>query len=190
MIEIYDNAISDSLQDRLLANMQSNNFPWYMTQDTLGTAKKIEKEEIKEYLQFEHRFYVYDIDKKQTFSNSDTTLIDELINEIMTILKWDKCEVLRTKANLQTQFTHNRKNYYNTPHIDMDKECNQLTCLYYVNNNDGCTFFFDNKLNITKKIESKKGRFVIFEGNILHAGQNPVKSKKRIVLNINFRNNE
>ena len=189
MIEIYDNTISDSLQDRLLANMESNNFPWYMTQDTLGTAKPQKKEEIKEYLQFEHRFYVHDFDKKQTFSNSDTTLIDELINEIITNLNWNKCEVFRVKANLQTQFTHNKKSYYNTPHVDMDKEFHQMTCLYYVNDNDGCTFFFDDKLNITKKVESKKGRFVIFKGDILHAGQNPVKSKKRIVLNINLRNN-
>ena len=55
--------------------------------------------------------------------------------------------------------------------------------LFYINDSDGDTFFFNNK-EIFKRITPKKNRLVIFDGNIKHAGTHPIKSEKRIVLNI------
>jgi len=48
-------------------------------------------------------------------------------------------------------------------------------------------YVFDDNSKIKKRITPKKNRVVIFKGINYHAGYNPYKSKKRIVLNINFK---
>ena len=192
MIKFYDNIISKDLQDKIENNLSSNNYAWFLNNDTVGyTGRPLDMplSKVKEYLQFTHLYYAYDNDKKVCVKNSnDTENIDNLINEINDYFKWPKCEVYRVKANLQTQFTDNDHDYYNTPHIDFF-EMNLLSCIYYVNDSDGDTLFFDssNKLNVIERVSPKKGRFVLFDGNILHTGQHPIKNKKRMVVNINLR---
>ena len=61
------------------------------------------------------------------------------------------------------------------------------TLLYYVNDSDGDTLFFDNDLNITKRVTPKKNRAILFDSNMLHAGANPIKNETRIVINIIFK---
>ena len=189
MIKIYDDIISKNLQDEILNKLQHGNFPWFLSHNTLGSGENIESNNIKEYLQFEHYFYHWDTNDQKTYANSDTTLVDKLLNEIVSFFKWDLFEVFRVKSNLQTQCENNKKEYYNSPHVDIPNK-NLKTMIYYVNNSDGNTFFFDNKenLNIIDSVEPKKGRLVVFDGNILHSGQHPIQSEKRIVLNINFKN--
>ena len=41
-------------------------------------------------------------------------------------------------------------------------------------------------LNVVKQVSPKKGRFFIFKGNYLHAGQHPINSWGRVVINMNF----
>tara|TARA_Y100000004_G_scaffold195987_1_gene264594 strand:+ start:4961 stop:5536 length:576 start_codon:yes stop_codon:yes gene_type:complete len=190
MISVYDNLISKELQDKIENNLISNSFSWYLNEDTVGVNRKryTKGENIKEYLQFTHLFYRYDFTEKKTFKNSNTEIVDELLNEIMKGLKLNKFEVFRLKANLQTQFIENKKEYFNTPHIDIENLKNKI-CLYYVNDSDGDTLFFDSleNLGLLKKVEPKKGRIVIFDGDVFHAGQHPIKSAKRIVININYK---
>lgn len=190
MIKIYDDIISNDLQDEILTKLRHGNFPWFLSHNTLGSGpSSFIKNNIKEYLQFEHYFYHYDNDDGKTYSNSDTTLIDKLLNEIANHFKWNKFEIIRVKSNLQTQCENNKKEYYNSPHVDFPNK-NLKTMIYYINDSDGDTFFFDNEenLNIIDRVEPKKGRLVLFDGNILHSGQHPIQSETRMVLNINFNN--
>lgn len=60
------------------------------------------------------------------------------------------------------------------------------TAIYYVNDSDGNTVIFNNRLKARKVIEPKKGRIVLFHGHHFHAGQPPIKSSKRVVINYNF----
>jgi len=55
---------------------------------------------------------------------------------------------------------------------------------------DGDTLFFNKEGDIINRVSPKKGRCVIFDGDILHASQNPIKSKDRIVINIDLKNEE
>lgn len=63
---------------------------------------------------------------------------------------------------------------------------NFWTSIYYVNNSDGDTIIFNEDLSVSEKISPKKGRLILFNGNRVHAGQPPMKSNKRIVINYNF----
>jgi hypothetical protein len=77
------------------------------------------------------------------------------------------------------------------PHVDLKYEDGRsvphLVCLYYINNADGPTYFYDGNGRITHKIEPYKGTAVIFDGSIMHAGSNPVNFPYRFAFNINFR---
>ena len=60
------------------------------------------------------------------------------------------------------------------------------TMIYYANDSDGTTCFFDKNMEVFKEVHPKKGRAVIFPGTIYHGGHAPKEHDDRIVLNANF----
>lgn len=104
-------------------------------------------------------------------------------------------DIIRIKLNLQTSSSRN-KNQYNNPHIDVPDIPDQdkiYTAIYYINDNDGDTFLFNepfgtsyDNLTIQQTISSKKGRLVIIPSTLLHAGSHPINSPYRLVANYNF----
>lgn len=72
---------------------------------------------------------------------------------------------------------------YNNPHTDMSYP--HYVVLYYVNDADGDTVFFDNNNNIITNVTPKKGRVVFFNGSVLHSGGVP-KSGPRCVVNFDI----
>ena len=42
--------------------------------------------------------------------------------------------------------------------------------IYYVNNSDGNTYFFNKDNEIIESVEPREGRAVMFDSNISHAG--------------------
>ena len=53
--------------------------------------------------------------------------------------------------------------------------------LYYVNDADGDTVFFDNDNNIVQSVSPKRGRVVVFDGLLYHGGGIPKKSPRCVV---------
>jgi hypothetical protein len=94
--------------------------------------------------------------------------------------------VHRIKANFQSRFLSD-SNCYNTPHYDSPDK--HLVIIYYANNSDGDTFIFENDtypLKVKQRVSPKAGRFLIFNGNQLHAGIHPKINDYRIVINFNL----
>jgi hypothetical protein len=60
-----------------------------------------------------------------------------------------------------------------------------MVCLYYVNDSDGDTIFYNDNGSILKKVSPKKGRIALFDGSIKHSAGQPTKNE-RIVINICF----
>ena len=70
-----------------------------------------------------------------------------IIKEIATYLEVININVNRIKINLQNPIFDNDVNKHNTPHTDSSK--NHITALYYGNDSDGDSFFFDDdKVNL------------------------------------------
>ena len=65
------------------------------------------------------------------------------------------------------------------PHTDLDFPHTSL--IYYVNDADGDTVFFDDDENIVERVTPKKGRCVIFDGLIPHGAGIPSKGPRCIV---------
>lgn len=72
---------------------------------------------------------------------------------------------------------------YANPHTDLVMP--HWVVLYYVNDADGDTVFFDKNKNIIERVTPKKGRIVFFKGNIMHGGGIP-KEYPRAVVNFDI----
>lgn len=101
-------------------------------------------------------------------------------------------EVIRVKSNILTKASNN---HYHSPHIDVNIP--HLVLLYYVNNSDGDTIFFDktyssenvinkNDLMIQDRISPLQGRAILFNGLKYHASSSPINSDMRCVINFCF----
>lgn len=186
---LYDKTFINKLEELFL----SNYFPYYYFENTVKKQffkknKKIGKLKIKEYLQFSHIFFNYNFEKKTSEINSDYfQIIYDILYKIKEKLNFEnKIEILRAKVNLQTQFKNNKINTINTPHIDF-KKIPHIVVIYYINDSDGKTYLFKKNGDILVKVSPKKGSVLIFDGKILHAGSNPSKTKKRLLINIDIK---
>lgn len=104
-------------------------------------------------------------------------------------------ELQRVKINFNPQVSRYYQDKCMHPHCDMNE--GGYTAIYYVNESDGDTIIFNEKtmdpflkgeeLSIKKRIKNKRGRFVMFNQDYLHAGMLPTKSDYRVVINFNFR---
>jgi hypothetical protein len=187
-IKIIDNFLNNT--EALMVQTALENANWNLSfyQATVAPHKYLEvinnNKNIKEYIQFYHSF----LDDLGNAQNSPLgyliIFMQEKIKEIFKVNRF-----LRMKANLLTQCSFSNDDFYNTPHLDRTDGEKFFTAIYYVNNSDGDTFFFDkvnNEFIISKRVEPKKGRLIIFDGNIYHTGRHPKNSFKRIVINFNF----
>ena len=103
--------------------------------------------------------------------------------------------VVRAKANMLFPQPHGNRKDFHMPHTDKEIPWNvnsdHVTALYYVNDADGDTYFFNKKygeelrdMHVIDQMSPKKGRIVIFNSNQYHCSSSPVDSDKRIVINI------
>lgn len=133
-------------------------------------------------------------------SVSDGT--DPMVNPAMIISKYffDKHnidllnnEILRIKSNILTKGS---SYFYHAPHIDTDVP--HYVLLYYINDSDGDTYFFDNFWKdgvvptendfIEKtRVSPKMGRAALFDGHQYHSSSSPINSPYRSVINIVFK---
>lgn len=72
---------------------------------------------------------------------------------------------------------------HHSPHIDLQYP--HTVVLYYVNDADGETVFFDNDHKVIKRVKPKKGRVAVFDGLTLHSAGIPT-SNSRCIVNFNI----
>lgn len=181
----YKNLIPVDLVNKIEKMMTSENFPWYYQETTVNDESdyfkniKNKKFKINDTGQFTHIFL--------NSEKINSPFFEEIFNilKIFSLKEKINLTLLRCKANLQIQKSKIFKNKYNIPHIDIQEE--HMVLIYYVNDSDGDTLLFDKNLKIFKKIKPEKGKFLLFNGNILHASSFPVKNKKRIIINLDLK---
>jgi len=187
---VFDNIVALTFANNIETQFLNPYFPWYVSR-TLLTVKQHEVEQakqdfdnIQEYLAFIHVFHSND--SGSTVKNSDfCNMAEDLFRAALHNLNISSAELLRCKANFQTQMSNKNKESYNTPHVD--NTIPHYTMIYYVNDSDGDTFLFDNEYKEIARVTPKKGRLLVFNGQTLHAGSNPYVNDYRMVINFNFR---
>ena len=86
--------------------------------------------------------------------------------------------IIRSRADMTTNVP---KSFFHDPHVDYCFP--HLSVVYYVNDSDGDTFFFDDENKLIKRVSPRDGRAVMFDSNISHAGSNPIHRNIRMVVN-------
>jgi hypothetical protein len=140
-----------------------------------------------------HTFYFNGTSQSNYFS-----LIRPLLVSFEDKTGVDTTRIHRIKANLLPQnlkFDHSK---YTTPHTDefLTNESGQSkykTLLYYVNNADGDTTFFNetfkhnhryDSFTIQNTVTPLQGKGVFFDSNIFHSSKPPIINTHRLVVNI------
>ena len=178
MILIIDNTPKD-LADKYENKVLEKSFTWTYNKNTVGTERNYvthKKENIVPVM-------THGIVENGNIISNFWDLTKELLRSVQQSKRIVIEEVSNCRLNLQLQ--NGRKGFHTGIHIDGWTSMN-ITALYYVNDSDGDTFFFDNNTKIISKVSPKKGRWVFFNNKQLHAGSCPVHNKQRVVVNWNM----
>jgi hypothetical protein len=155
-------------------------FSWYFNPSTVDLQDIIKRKNTLDTPQFTHVFFS---DHEQENKRINSTYYYEVINILKDIdISLDKIKFFKIKANLNLNINGYKKNNHQPVHLDNYNK-NYRSFVYYVNDSDGDTLFFDNNQNITDRFSPKKGTGILFNSNIRHAGQNPINHYTRAVIN-------
>ena len=105
-------------------------------------------------------------------------------NDIGKVIEMPDNQMLRAHMTLQ----YPRPDVFGVPHNShIDQPIRpSIVALYYPNDADGDTFFFDNEQNIIHRETPERGKIIVFEGMQYHSSSSPSKNV-RFTLNINYK---
>ena len=174
---VLDNVILPTQADFIESSMisveknQLSRIAWYFG-DSVVDLKCEEKDTPKKYqYMFVHQFF--DPNCGIATNQENWNLIQPLRDKL------DAGSYFRIKANLYPAV---EKVYTHGFHIDLHYS-NILSAIYFVNSNDGYTYFQGDELI---QVESVKNRLVIFPNGLLHSGTTCTDTKARVVINFNY----
>ena len=184
MYKIYDDCISKEIADNIEKTLLSREYQWNYINHTVH-------KEVPDP-QMSHLLYAYNpfVDSiggkslksdffyliKDLFSeiekNTDIGLQDKILYRVKSTIMFPNAE----KQKLESEI-----------HLDFDDNILKRTnLLYYVNDSDGDTILYeDDKKTVLTRVSPKKGKLLLFSGDIPHCSSSPTKSLKRVVINVN-----
>lgn len=117
-----------------------------------------------------------------------------LVFELLEASGLNNYKVIRSRLGL---LQNRGKSIVHAPHVDYIEP--HKTIIYYLNQSDGSTFFYNEDMvvenNLPKMHDTftvshqniyKKNSMVVFDGHTYHSSSTPIQHENRIVLNINL----
>ena len=103
-------------------------------------------------------------------------------NEIGKFIGLPNNKMIRAHNTLQ----YPRPSVKGVPHNShVDQHFPHIVALYYPNDSDGDTYFFDDNENVIHKEPVERGKMIVFDGKWKHSSSSPTKNI-RFSLNINY----
>ena len=188
--QVIDNFLTKSYHKELVELLDSANFPWYYNSHiSYETGKSPHGDNRLYETGFSHMFW-----DNRTGGQRDSSYSwfwKPALYKIMDVVNNDF--IIRSRGDM-TMYTHQL--FEHDPHIDFSFP--NISTVYYVNDSDGDTIFYNekakqyddikafSKLNEVERVSPKANRLVVFEGDTIHTGSSPNKHKNRIIINSNF----
>ena len=187
-MQIFDDFLPYDIHTEVSNTLMKDSFPWYYHYSTINDIAYIPPSNVIDTHQLYHNVYnkIYNTcsDYLPTFRKALFFLEEKTNLEV--------CEIWRIKANFTTPYPNWQSNNYHPPHHDMPND-NSMSLLYYPDDSDGPTYFFDksfsqgyDNLKIINTVEPKANRAVLFPSGQYHASSCPINYPKRIVVNYIF----
>lgn len=166
--EVYSNEIEDLLT--------STNFPWFYVDKV--AYNDLYKKELN-YYGFAHTVYK-NIDNEFVKSN----YFDFFYPMTYFMENFNPKKIIRIRIGMQTKTSD--EIIIDPFHKDYDFD--HKTLLYYVNDSDGDTYFYEDNFgeNIFYQNSPQKNSAVVFNGLVNHSSSHPRKNNSRIAININY----
>jgi hypothetical protein len=167
---VINNFIANDLQLNLLKTLNSDSFPWFIN---------LSKDDPNHALQMDSLIFLHG----DTYAVQYAPLIFPLLTEFEKQLNIKIKSIERVKCNL---LASRGEPFINPYHIDSIN--NRKTMLYYVNDSDGDTVFYNeyypsDKVTEQQRVKHSQGTAVIFNSNQYHASSCPVNTKSRLTIN-------
>lgn len=186
LYKIYDNILPKSVVNNAENILTSNQFPWFLSLKTVyrpggfSDTNQHYNQKYKDKCSFKHSFT---LGEPPSVFSEYYKFAKHLLDQIVSSIGIKKYLLLRARANYTYPLPINEPEIPLIPHTD--RQYNHTVILYYVSDSDGDTVFLDNNNNIITTIKPAKGRFIVFDGTILHTNYFPKFHDKRIVINYN-----
>lgn len=186
-----ENFLPNSYQKVLFDLVTQNSFPWYYHESISGIDNLDQFSQ--DNLQYGFAHIAYSNDEAYEFSKTFYPMIFFIEEKFNIPVE----KLLRIRLGLNLRKTD--KNVVHGPHVDY--QVPHKTLLYYVNDSDGDTIFYDkffeindmsknsvdfSEMKIEKTVSPKQNRAIVFDGLQYHSSSSPSKYVKRIAININF----
>ena len=192
-IQIIPNLIPKSFQTQIEQVFLSNYFAWYYSPSTVDTTDNSNMWTVDgnsiDCPQMVHNLYSQNRAHSEYFGSVVKPImlfLEDRIGQTFTSID-------RAKSNLLFQNTTFKNNLYTIPHTDGTGDFKTL--LYYINDSDGDTTFFNEvyqetarpQLTVNSTQTPTQGTAVLFDSNIFHCSKPPQIAKSRAVINIVFK---
>ena len=179
--QIFDDLLSIEEMDQIEQFVCDPNFTYFRSSGTIEEKDFLEKYKGKfQDIRYVYHLYIKAGEQNSSAINVSTDLLDKFLSRTNTKIKG----ILRVQTNLTFQTT---TGIPTVPHVDTASK--HFVLLYYVNDSDGGTILYQDGTDanvILKKIEYKRGRFILFDGSIYHSQIPCSEHKERIVFNYNL----
>jgi hypothetical protein len=193
-IYTFDNIVDIEIQNEIENYVYNKNLDWNSIQNVTNTAGI-------------HTNYSFpaDVLLEVKIDNNILKFIDIIIDNSLNKINKKLAKKFRIKINKTIPYHIDANEEYRLLHIDKMEP--HVTIVYYINDSDGDTLIFNDENNkhlkdikefinndnfldpknfkLTNSISPKKGRVVLFDGNLWHYGKYPNKGERNII-NINL----
>ena len=187
-MKIIDDFLTKSYHNNILNLMTEGQFDWVycdnITTPGEGSGWIHGSPHFNNY-GFTHRFWHDEEGPVGKF----TPFIHPFLLQVLDVTDCDY--ILRARADMVTW--SGKENFIHPAHTDALFP--NTASVYYVNESDGDTIFYNVKpadvpkgkeLKEYDRVSPKANRLVIFDGDLLHTGCSPTKYKNRILINSNY----
>ena len=171
-IEVYDNLFPYIANELEYFVIESQVIDWKFSSNVSGVKGQ-------KVIGFANVFYS-NINNKPYSTNIFPTLSQPLFS--MCSLKNIRLDNIYYSRTFLQPPSPSPQTHLSAIHTDLTHP--HWVCLYYVNDSDGDTVFFDDNNNEIKRVSPKKGRIAFFDGSIRHTASSP--SSIRAIINVCF----
>lgn len=188
-IVVIDDVLSPSHFAFLVEAVKSTRFPWYYMRNTHTYED--------EYLPNSHGFIHWMLEPEEVGAEPSVYLnvFSPALYSMVDRVELQFIGLLRARVNLTLRSSAQIPGY---PHVDWTENRQYFSALFYLEDSDGDTLFYDYKCvggdvskdpstkQVVKRVAPKANRGVLFNGHIAHSATLPLVNPTRTVANFCF----